>query len=117
MRPIEGPAPDESPLRDYLRVIRRRKWIVVAAGRAGRRRGVRGLAVGARGVRGPGADDPHAAGPARRRVGQTPADAAQADRIVKTMADLARVPAVAARTLAAAGVHDLTPAQCSTRRR
>jgi polysaccharide biosynthesis transport protein len=112
MSPNENLASDESPLGDYLRVIRRRKWIVVAlvilaAGAAyavsqlqqaeyeGQAQMIltqQDLLAGVSGQ-------------------QSPPDAAQADRIVQTMADLARVPAVTARTLSAAGVHDLTPAE------
>jgi succinoglycan biosynthesis transport protein ExoP len=92
-------------LRSYVRVCRRRKWIIVAAallptiaavlmslGHEHRYRGEAKVLIG---------------------IGQAPLGANQRiepERLSTTSADLAEAPAVAGRTLAAAGVRDRTPA-------
>jgi Mrp family chromosome partitioning ATPase/capsular polysaccharide biosynthesis protein len=92
-------------LRGYVRVCRRRKWIIVAAallptiaavllslGHEHRYRGEAKVLIG---------------------IGQAPLGANQRvepERLSTTSADLAEAPAVAQRTLAAAGVRDRTPA-------
>jgi Mrp family chromosome partitioning ATPase/capsular polysaccharide biosynthesis protein len=92
-------------LRSYVRVCRRRKWIIVAAallptiaavllslGHEHRYRGEAKVLIG---------------------IGHAPLGANQRiepERLSTTSADLAEAPAVAGRTLAAAGVRDRTPA-------
>jgi capsular exopolysaccharide synthesis family protein len=101
---------DHSSLRDYLRVLRRRKWLVIQAA----------VLVPAAAV---------ALSLHQQRLYQASAEvllsrqnlaaaltgtedpnqSQQADRVVQTQADLARVPTVAARVLKAAGISDRTP--------
>jgi Mrp family chromosome partitioning ATPase len=107
-----GAPAEEGGLREYLHVIWRRKWLVAAL--------VLAAVASAYAV---SASQP-AEYQAQAQVivtrqdllaavtGQQSAnDAAQADRLVQTMAELARVPTLAQRTLAAARVHSLTAGQ------
>jgi polysaccharide biosynthesis transport protein len=106
----EGEAHHQSSLRDYLRVLKRRKWIVLQAlvlvPAAAVAFSVRQEAIYEASAEVllsrqnlaatlTGTDDPN--------------QSLQAERVAQTQADLARVPTVAARTLEAAGLTDRTP--------
>jgi polysaccharide biosynthesis transport protein len=112
MAAAESSSRADSGMQDYLHIILRRKWIVVAL--------VVIAAISAYAVA--SAQQAMFLGEAQMiltRQGileavtgqQGPTDAASADRLVQTMADLARVPEVARRTVASAGVHSVTPSQ------
>jgi polysaccharide biosynthesis transport protein len=109
---IEGVGRDGATLHDYLRVLRRRKWIIltavivvpaVAVAMSMRQQPLyqstaevlltnKDISAGLTGVSG-------------NSVFQT------SDRVAQTQADLATTPTVARRALAAAGIDDMTPYQ------
>ena len=105
----EGSPGADSVFSDYLRVILRWKWLVVSVVLIA---GVSAYIVSS-------SKQALFQGEAQMiltgqnvsaAVGQqSPLDAATAARLAQTMAELARVPAVAERTLASAGVSNLTP--------
>jgi Mrp family chromosome partitioning ATPase/capsular polysaccharide biosynthesis protein len=112
MTVADGSSGADSAFSDYLRVILRRKWIVIAL--------VVIAAVAAFAVS--SSKQALYQGNAEMILTQqdilnsvtgqpSPPDAATADRNVQTMSTLARVPLVAQKTLARAGVHSLTASQ------
>jgi polysaccharide biosynthesis transport protein len=106
----EASGHQHSSLRDYLRVLRRRKWLVIQAVLL-----VPAAAV-ALSLR---QDELYQASAdvllSRQNLAATltgtddPNQSAQAERVAQTQADLARVPTVAARVLEATGLADRTP--------
>jgi Mrp family chromosome partitioning ATPase/capsular polysaccharide biosynthesis protein len=110
MSSLERSAADDSALQEYLRIILRRKWLVLA------------LIVVAGATAYLVAKSRPAVYQGKAQIiltrqdslaavtgQQSPNDAASADRLIQTLADLARLPSVAQRTLAAAGVRKLSP--------
>jgi succinoglycan biosynthesis transport protein ExoP len=105
---------EHSTLRDYLQVLRRRKWIVVTA---------IVLAPAAAFAFSTQQQSKYQASAevllSRQNLSnslngvQDPTLSIQPDRLAQTQADLARVPPVIERTLEAAGVTDITPAEFS----
>jgi Mrp family chromosome partitioning ATPase len=108
---MDAPAQEHSSLRDYLQVLRRRKWIVLTA--------VVVVPVAAYLFSAQQQSKYRATAEvllSRQNLSQSlngvqdPTLSIQPDRLAQTQADLARVPPVIERTLRAARVKNITPA-------